>query len=226
MYELWMQNLTQNGKDSHLAPSTCKSPLNVASWIEFCWRASIAPRHKQRATLQGLLLRFGSLRRELPRSPSSTPLWDAAPIIKDVVPKARSPLGLSGSARFTAPQIIGMGDGGVWRGIPTEAQSEVTLPSFLPGVFQLSPPGLPWAGLCTKVFFVLLARSPWITMVICLLAYIFPTPLPLLPHLIRSNAAWDWFVQRAKQPKRLGTAEFTLNLGGGKMSRAGTKGIQ
>lgn len=236
MHELWRQNLTRNGsrtwKDYHLASSTCTSPLNVAYWIEFCWRASITPRYKQQTTLQGLLLRFGWDESHL-GALRSTPLQDVgtyalASVIEDVVPKARLPLDFSGSAQLTTSQIIRMGDGGARQGISTDIQNEVTLLSFLPGVLKLSPWGLPWAGLCIKVFFFLPERSPWITTEMWLSSYWHASSQPLrsFPHTVRSNTAWDWFVQRAKQPKRLGTVEFTLNLGGGKMSRAGTKGIQ
>lgn len=161
----------------------------------------------------------------------STPLWDAgagtlAPMIKGVVPKARFPLDCSGSAQLTPPRSSEWA-GDMGGAISTDIQSEVILLSFLPGVFQSSSWGLLWAGLSTKVFF-LPERSPWIIREMWLSGYQHTSsyPLPSFPHKIRSNAAWDWFVQRAKRPKRLGTAEFTLNLGGGKMSRSGTRGIQ
>lgn len=230
-----MQNLTQNGSRTwkdHLAPSICTSPLNVAFWIEFCWRASIAPRYKQQTTLQGLLLRFGTVRWESPRSPEKHTTLRCGHVHFGTHHQERCPKGQISLGFQWICSINNLPDHNRWqRGMVgnTHWHSEWSYPPELPP-WPVSAVTLRTA--LSRFVYKGILLSHWKNplnnngnVVICYW-HTSSQPLPSFPHIIRSNAAWDWFVQRAKEPKRLGTAEFTLNLGGGKMSRAGTKGIQ
>lgn len=204
----------------------------MAFWTEFCWRASIAPRYKQRTRLQGLLPRFGTVRWALPRSPEKHTTSRCGHVRFGTHDQGRCPKGQISLGFQWICSINNLSDhqngwGRGMGGISTDIR--VKLSSWASSLECFS---CHLRTALSKFVHKAILLSPWKTplnnngnVVIWLLAHIFPTP-PLLPHIIRSNAAQDWFVQRAKQPKRLGTAEFTLNLSGGKTSRAGTKGIQ
>lgn len=159
---------------------------------------------QQQTTLQGLLLRFGRVRWELPSSPEK-PLRDVgtctlAPIIKSVAPKVQFPLDLSGSAWLTTLKFIRTDDGQERKGniywqsewshspeFPLWGVSSIilgiVLNSFVYESALLSPCNIP-LNKCRNVLF-------W------LLAYFFQSHS--FPHKIRSNTLLDWFILREKK---------------------------
>lgn len=185
----------------------------------------------QQTTLQGLLLGFGRVRWEWPSSPEK-PLRDVgthtlAPITKSVAPKVQFPLDLSGSAWLTTLKFIRMDDGQPSRG-NIYWQSEwshppefplCSVPSIILGIVLNS---FEYEGTLLSPYYIPLNKSR--NVLFWLLAYFFP-PFHFFPHKIRINMLLDWFKLTAKATKKSRKC-WILSLGGGKVSKADTKGIQ
>lgn len=118
-----MPNLTQHGrriwKNCNLALSIFTCPLKMDLWIEFCWKASIAPSYNNKLHYKDCSWGLGEWDESglvALRSHSDVGTHTLAHIIKSVAPKVQFPLDLSGSAWLTTLKFIRMDDGKPRRG--------------------------------------------------------------------------------------------------------------